>query len=166
MAFDAFLKIEKIPGESTDAKHKDEIELIGYEHVIEQEGSARVSTAGGGTSSKCDHGNFGCLKLLDKATPKIAEFCSTGEPVGVCEISLNRSGGDKVEYMNYKLSDVVISEVKVDASYEGNETQEPVEWVWLNYGKIEWTYTQQKRSDGTGGGKIAGGWNCATNEKV
>ena len=30
----------------------------------------------------------------------------------------------------------------------------PTETVHLNYGKIEWTYTQQKRKDGSGGGNV------------
>ncbi len=30
----------------------------------------------------------------------------------------------------------------------------PTETVGLNYGHIEWTYTQQKRPDGAGGGNV------------
>ncbi len=30
----------------------------------------------------------------------------------------------------------------------------PTETVGLNYGKIEWVYTQQKRPDGAGGGNV------------
>ena len=31
----------------------------------------------------------------------------------------------------------------------------PTESVSMNYGKIEWTYTQQKRTDGSGGGNVS-----------
>jgi type VI secretion system secreted protein Hcp len=30
----------------------------------------------------------------------------------------------------------------------------PTEAVTLNYGTIEWNYTQQKRTDGSGGGSV------------
>ena len=40
----------------------------------------------------------------------------------------------------------------------------PSEEIEFNYGKIKWTYTQQKRADGTGGGNVAGGWDLIGNK--
>ena len=37
----------------------------------------------------------------------------------------------------------------------------PSESVRLTYGAIEWTYTQQKRADGTAGGNVAAKWSVA-----
>ncbi len=36
----------------------------------------------------------------------------------------------------------------------GAASELPIETVGLNYGKIEWIYTQQKRPDGAGGGNV------------
>ena len=36
MAFDAFLKVDGIPGESTDDKHKDWIEVLSFNHGVSQ----------------------------------------------------------------------------------------------------------------------------------
>jgi type VI secretion system secreted protein Hcp len=36
--------------------------------------------------------------------------------------------------------------------------------VSFNFGKIKWTYTQQKRSDGSGGGNVTGGWDLQANK--
>ena len=47
MAFDAFLKIDGIPGESTDSKHKDWIEVLSYSTGITQPTSGSASTGGG-----------------------------------------------------------------------------------------------------------------------
>ena len=47
MAFDAFLKIEGIEGESTDKTHPGEIEIGSYSWGVEQPGS--VGGGGGGT---------------------------------------------------------------------------------------------------------------------
>jgi type VI protein secretion system component Hcp len=41
----------------------------------------------------------------------------------------------------------------------------PVEIVQLDYGRIKTVYTQQKRSDGAGGGNIAGGWDRINNKR-
>ncbi|MBP8214834.1 MAG: type VI secretion system tube protein Hcp, partial [Propionivibrio sp.] len=35
MAFDTFIKIDGIPGESSDDKHKEWIEIVSYDHQIE-----------------------------------------------------------------------------------------------------------------------------------
>ena len=47
MPADAFLKIDGIPGESTDAKHENQIEVLSFSHSVSQSGSASDSTAGG-----------------------------------------------------------------------------------------------------------------------
>ena len=45
MAFDCFLKLEGIPGESTDSKHKDEIEVLSFS--LEPQASHRRGVAAG-----------------------------------------------------------------------------------------------------------------------
>ena len=44
MAFDCFLKIDVIPGECTDDKHKEWIEILSYSHGVSQLSSGSVST--------------------------------------------------------------------------------------------------------------------------
>jgi len=165
MAFDVFMKIETIPGESTDDQHKDWIELLSYSHAISQPVGGPASTAGGAAAERCEHEPFSVVKVLDRASPKLAEACCKGDHIKTIEISLNRAGGDKVEYMNYKLSQCMITGVSPGGSAQGGESL-PLEEVTITYGKIEWTYTQQKRSDGTGGGKVAAGWDCTKNKAV
>ena len=46
MAFDCFLKIEGVPGESTDDKHGDWIELLSYSHGVSQPSSGAQSSGG------------------------------------------------------------------------------------------------------------------------
>jgi len=36
--------------------------------------------------------------------------------------------------------------------------------VKFNFAKVKWTYTQQKRADGSGGGNVAGGWDLTANK--
>ena len=42
----------------------------------------------------------------------------------------------------------------------------PSEIVALSYGKIKWTYTQQKRADGAAGGNVTAGWDLTTNKTI
>src|ERR1700739_1966678 len=99
MAFDAFLKIDGIPGESTDDKHKDWIEVLSYNHGITQPVSGTTSSAGGATSPRTQHQDFVIAKYVDKASPKLYESCSTGQHIKTVSLELCRAGGDKLKYM-------------------------------------------------------------------
>ncbi len=163
MAFDAFGKVDGIPGESTDAGHKDWIEVLNYSHELTQPASASASTAGGATSERCQHGDFVFTHYLDKASPKLAEACCKGTHIKEITFELCRAGGDKVKYMEIKLGECVISSIRPVADPKGAHGF-PVETVAINYGTIGWTYTQQKRADGSGGGNVAAGWSLIENK--
>ena len=166
MAFDAFLKVDGIPGESMDDAHADWIEVLSYDSGLSQTASASASSSGGASSERADFQDFSVVKTLDKASPKLALACADGTHTSEVVIELCRAGGDKVKYMEYKLTDCIVSSFSYGGSSEKGEDPLPIEKVSFNYGKIEWTYTQQKRAGGGGGGNVAGGWNLETNAKV
>jgi type VI secretion system secreted protein Hcp len=163
MAYDTFLKIDGIPGESTDDKHKDWIEILSFSHGISQPAHATASSAGGGTAERVDHADFEIVKHMDKASPKIYEFCCTGKHIKSVLIEMCRAGGDKVRYMEVKLEEVIVSSVRPGGSSQ-SASGFPTEAVSFNYGKVKWTYTQQKRADGSGGGNVTGGWDLTANK--
>jgi type VI secretion system secreted protein Hcp len=165
MAFDAFLKIDGIPGECSDDKHKDWIEILSYSYGVAQKASGSASTAGGASSERADFHDLSIVKALDKASPKIFEACAGGKHIPSVIVELCRAGGDKVKYMEYKLSNCIVSSYRPGGSAHGGETL-PLEEVAFNYGKIEISYTQQKRADGGGGGQVAAGWDLQVNKKV
>jgi type VI secretion system secreted protein Hcp len=162
MAYDAFLKIEGIPGESQDDKHKDWIEILDWKHEMTQPSSATASSAGGGTTERVDHGDVEITKHIDKASPKIWEALSKGTHIPSVVIEFCRAGGDKLKYLEIKMDQVIISNARPGGSKHDDAF--PTETVSFNYGKIKWTYTQQKRADGTGGGNVAGGWDLIGNK--
>jgi len=165
MAFDAFLLIEDIPGESTDDAHAEWIEVLSFNHGISQPTSASASSGGGASAERCDHGDFNIVKAIDLATVPIHMACCKGTHIPKVTLELCRAGGEKVKYMSVILSQVVISNVRPGGSSGGSETL-PLEEVSFNYGKIEWEYNQQSRADGTGGGAAAGGWDLTLNAEV
>ncbi len=165
MAFDTFLKIDGIPGESKDEAHSDWIEVLSFNHGMTQPASAVASSAGGATSGRIDMGDFSVAKHLDKATPKLAEACCTGKHIPSVIVEVCRAGGSKVKYMEYKMTNAIVSSISAGGAANGGD-EVPVEQVSFNFGKIEWTYTQQKRSDGSGGGNVSAGWDLEKNVKV
>ncbi len=163
MAFDCFLKIETIPGECTDDKHADWIELLSFSHGVSQLSSGSVSSGGGRSAERCDHADFSCVKTLDKASPKLNLACCNGEHIGSIEVELCRATGDKQKYMHYKMSDVIVSSVRPGGSASGGDSL-PLEEVAFAYGKIEWTYTETDHKTGKPKGDVATHWDLHVNK--
>lgn len=165
MPFDGFIKIDGIPGESTDDKHKDWIEIISFSSGISQTTAGSASTGGGATSQRADFADFSFVKSFDKASPKLALACADGSHIKEIKLELCRAGGDKVKYYEVKMDHCIISSYRPSGSAQGGATL-PLEEVSINYGKIAWTYTQQKRTDGSGGGQVATGWDLEASKKL
>ena len=161
--FDTFLKIDGIPGESTDDAHKDWIEVLDFGHEMTQPASATASSAGGAGAERTDHKDYQVKKLLDKASAKIYEALCKGTHIKEVTIEMCRAGGDKVKYMEIKMEEVIVANVQVAGNPKGGHGF-PSEVVSFDYGKITWTYTQQKRTDGSGGGNVSAGWSLIANK--
>lgn len=139
MAFDAFLKISGIKGESTDAKHKDEIQIESFSFGVSNSGSA--SAGGGGGAGKAAMQDFSFVTPFSSAGPQIFLACASGKHYADGLLTL-RSGGSKgTEFYKVKFSDILIS------SYSGGGTASsdgaPMEQVSFNFAKIEISYTRQ-----------------------
>jgi type VI secretion system secreted protein Hcp len=162
MAFDGFIQIEGAPGESTDAQFKDWIEVLSFEHGLEQPAQATASSSGGATAERVNHKPFVFIHQIDLSSPKLYEACCTGRHIKEVKFALCRSGGEKQKYYEITLEQALVA--KIEPAGTANEDGFPSEKVELTYGKIKWTYIQQKREDGTGGGNVAAGWDLTANK--
>lgn len=163
MAFDAFLKIDGIPGESTDDKHKEWIEVLSFSHGVSQPLAGGRSTGGAASRERVDHSDFSIVKVLDKASPKLALFCCNGKHITEVKLELCRATGDKTKYMEYKMSDVIVSGFRPGGSAHGGENL-PLEEVAFNYGKIEWIYTETDHGTGKPKGDVKTSWDLKANK--
>jgi type VI secretion system secreted protein Hcp len=164
MPFDCFLKIEGIDGESADAKHKGEIEVLSYHHGLSQSVTGTASSTGNISGQRVNIDSMTITKQLDKASPKLAGECAKGTVFKTATLTLNRAGGNKEPYMEYKLSNAIVSSVHVGGSSHGDGGV-PTEEVGLSFTKIEWKYTVISEK-GTAGGNVSAGWDLAGNKAV
>src|SRR6058998_3948725 len=74
MAYDSFLKIEGIKGESLDSKHKDEIEVLSFSWGATQPGAF----GGGGGTGKVSAQDFSFVVKIDKSSPLLFKHLATG----------------------------------------------------------------------------------------
>jgi type VI protein secretion system component Hcp len=61
--------------------------------------------------------------------------------------------------MEYTLSNCIVSSI----STESDSGEFPVDEIALNFGGIQWRYTQQSRTGGRAVGNIATGWSLEKN---
>lgn len=163
MAFDAFLKIEGIPGESQDDKHKEWIEVLSFSLGVHQPSAGHRSTGGAAAGQRVDVQDVSIVKHLDKASPKLFLHCCNGKHIPSIILELCRATGDKTKYMEYKLSDVIVSSYRPGGSAQGGEPL-PMEEFSFNFAKIELTYTTTDHKTGKEGGKVAANWSTVENK--
>lgn len=163
MSYDGFIKIEGIEGESSDAKHVGWIEVTSYGVAHVQNISSTASSAGGASAERADFSEFTFSKFIDKASPLLALACASGTHIDSIIVELYRVGGERMKFMEYKLTNCIISSVKAESK---GERFFPKEHININFGTIEWSYTQQKHLGGWAAGHITGGWNLEKNESI
>ena len=159
-AVDYFLKLDGIQGESADAKHKGEIEVLSFsfgETVTVAGGSPR-----GGGAGKVQMTDFAFTAGTSKASPVLFQQCAEGRHIKQALLTLRKAGKGQLEYLKIKLEDILISSYAVaGAESEGI----PHDAFSLNFKKISIDYRPQK-PDGSLAAAVHGGWDLSKNVKV
>ena len=137
MATDIFAKIGDIKGESNDAKHKDELEVLSWSWGVSQSGS--VTGPGGGTG-KSSFADFSFMHRFDSASPLLMKACATGERIREATVTHRKAGKGQQEFLIIKMNDILITSVQPAA----NSTDGLLETVSLQMGKVNLEYKPQK----------------------
>jgi type VI secretion system secreted protein Hcp len=160
-AVDYFLKLKGIDGESTDHKHKNEIDVESFSWGETNSGSH--ASGGGGGAGKVSMQDFHFVMKISKASPKLMLACATGEHIPDGTLICRKAGTDQQEFLSIKMTDLLVSSYQTGGSGHGDIV--PTDQVSLNYSKIEFEYKEQK-PDGSLGGAIKAGYDVKANKKV
>jgi type VI secretion system Hcp family effector len=129
-AADAFLQIDGVKGESRDAQYPGSIEITSWSY------SGGGTPGGAGSGRSTGHVNLGDIhitKANDSASPVLMQASATGRHYKSATLSL-RKAGESQPYLQYKMSDVMISSYSA-SGHGGGAT--PSESVTLNFAKLE-----------------------------
>jgi len=102
MAVDMFIKIGDIKGESGDSVHGGEIDVLAWSWGMSQSGS--MHTGGGGGAGKVNVQDLSITKYLDKASPNLMQFCSSGKHYPEAKLTVRKAGDKAVEYVIINMS--------------------------------------------------------------
>jgi type VI secretion system secreted protein Hcp len=137
MASDIFAKIGDIKGESLDAKHKDEIEVLSFSWGVTNAGS---TAGGGGGGGKATFRDLAIVHNIDKASPLLMQACATGTHLKEATITHRKAGKGQQEFLIVKMNDIIITAV----THGGASDQPASESVSLAFAKVDLEYKAQK----------------------
>jgi type VI secretion system secreted protein Hcp len=160
MAADYYLQLDGIKGESADARHASWIECTTINWTITQPKSATASTGGGHTAERAELSEISITKLVDLASPMLAQLCACGKTIPKAKLEMQRAdgNGEPVKYFEVELENVLIAHI--GPHFGGGDF--PFESLGLKFSKVRWRYTRQKIGGGASG-NTTGGWDLATN---
>lgn len=160
MAFDIFLKIDGIKGESNDAQHREEIEAASFSWGASQQGS---TSAGGGGAGKASFQDLHVVMNVSRASPQLFLACAEGRHIKTAVLTCRKAGGrDQRDFLMVTLSDVLVASYHTEGQAEDSV---PVDEVSFKYAQVKIEYRPQK-ADGSLGAPVTTGWNLKANEPL
>ena len=152
MPVEMFLKLSGIEGESSDAKHKGEIDVLAWSWGLSQE--AGSPTGGGGGAGRVKIENISIEKLVDLASPLLLLFGAQGKHITDGTLTTRKPGKGSSDFLLFKMTDVIVTSVHVAAA---KDTNQPTESITLSFGKVEFDYRATK-PDGSPGTEKSFKW--------
>ena len=142
MSSKIFLKIGNIKGESTDSKHKDQIEVFSWSWGVTN--AATVGTGGGGGVGKSSFSDLNFTHRYDRAAPLLWRACAVGQHFTEATLVGTKQGKAAQDYLIVKMSDVVVTSASASDSSGGDA----MEAVGVKFAKVDVEYKPQK-ADGS-----------------
>ena len=147
MAFDAYLKLDGVDGESTSKGMEKQIEIESFSWGVSN--TATVGSQSGGISSgKADISAFTIVKAVDKASPNLMLACCDGSHLKTATVTFRKATGSSGQkpFEILKFTHCMVSSYQVAGVTGGNDTLR--ETVSFEFGKVDMEYYTQK-SDGS-----------------
>ena len=159
MAYDAFLKLAGVTGESQKDNHKGEIDLMSFSWGASN--SSAVGTGTGVSTGKVTVSDFSIMKTTDSSSAVLFQKCCDGSVIATGVVTLQRQiQGTATPYLVYNFTNVFVTSIQWSGSGGAGDT--PMESVSFCFEKGTVDYTPVD-DNGTPGTAIHGGWNVGAN---
>jgi len=151
MSLDMFLSFDgKIKGESKDAQHKGQIDILEWRWGMDHPGDV-VGSASGRTGP-IRYRYVTVTKYVDRASPIFMKYCTSSQVIDRATLIVRKAAGKKpIEY--YKLIMFRARVVGISVGADKEEDDLIKETVTLNFNRIDVEYLTQK-DDGSPGDTI------------
>jgi len=160
MAVDMFIKIGTVAGESVDASHKGEIDVLSWSWGASQSGAGH--TGGGSGAGKVQIQDLTLTKYIDKASATLFKMCCAGEHLDQALLVVRKAGGKPLEYLKITMNQVMVTSISTGGSGGQDRLTEN---ITLNFSKVKMEYTPQTDKAG-GDPSVVAGWDISANKPV
>ena len=106
MAVDMFIKIGDIKGESKDAKHGGEIDVLAWSWGLSQSGSAHLGAGAG--SGKVNVQDLSLTKYVDSSSTALMVAACKGTHIKQASLTVRKAGDTPLEYIKITLDEVLV----------------------------------------------------------
>jgi type VI secretion system secreted protein Hcp len=138
---DIFLKLTGIKGESTDAKHPDEIVIESFSFGE----ASDLNSDTGQRSGRVAMQDYHFVMTTNAASAPLMLKCADGSLITEGLLTLRKPGATQFEYLKIKFSDILVSSFQT-SGLEVNPITTDQFSLW--FAKVDLQYFQQK-ADGT-----------------
>jgi len=155
MAFDTFLFLDGVAGESTAVIDPKPQGLAGpptelYSFSWGASNPTTVGSQGGGlTAGKVSISSFNVMRKSDNASPVLFQFCCAGQHIKKGSVILRKAtgtDGKQQTFLQYDFEDLMVESVQWSGSSGGDDT--PTESLSFAFAKV--TVTNYKQDTKTG----------------
>jgi type VI secretion system secreted protein Hcp len=140
MAVDFYLRIDGIEGESTDSKHKGEIDVLSWSWGASNPGRAVPGSGVPAGMPMIQDLHF--TAKMSKASPRLFLACATGQHLTEARLAAVRAGAKPGEFLKLTLTGVRVTAYQTGGS-EADEIV-PMDQVALNFLRLKIEYRPQK----------------------
>jgi len=166
VAFDAFLKLDGIPGDSVDAAHKGEIQVLGFQGGLSNPVHIGSATGGAG-AGKATFQDFQFTAPVSSATPKLLLACASGQHINSAILAVRKAGGKGpgggLDFLKYTLTDVFVSSVTTGGAGSDEAVHEQFS---LAFAKLQVSFQAENAAGGSAGTPITSGWDLRQNKQA
>jgi type VI secretion system secreted protein Hcp len=146
LAHDIFLRLSGIDGESLDASHKNDIEVLDWEWEVTQRSSMHSGSGGG--SGKATVGDLSFDHYIDRSSPNLLKYCLTGKHIETATLVFRKAGGQPLEFMKITMGDVIVTRVAPTLTASMGQARESIS---MAFARVKQEYTIQNAQGGSAG---------------
>jgi type VI secretion system secreted protein Hcp len=143
---DMFLKVQGVSGESADAEHKGEIEVVSWSWGMQASTSAARGSAGSGRGTLSE---LEVVKHVDQSSPTLMFFLRSNKLIKQARLTVRKAGQTPLEYLTIDLENVRLTSLRVES-----QNTDLVERVHLGFSKVRVSYVPQDAKGSRGGANV------------
>ncbi len=146
-----FMRIDGIPGDSTESRHRDWIDVSNVEW-----GVSMIGSVSGGGSGRPVFSDLGWDQVIDSSFPKLFSAIANGNHIKRVQIDFT-SGCQEIRYFDMIFDNVLLTNLTLDGKSDSKSTVSGS----FSYGKITMDYFKFK-ADGSPAGTVSASYDLQT----